>query len=308
MSPDATTTTESAGSSAAPAPQSAPAPAGTDAGSRLNSLEDAFRSEQALNGTDRAAGRRGDRAGQDSPGASAASSEAASKPGEGMPPAVSRRGAAARISEQQDEIARLVDEREAERHRANELKASVEAQSKARDVRVRAVMARIGDDREFGELSAKRMRGETLSYEQDEKLNGMLDYREHAADLWEIAERAHKQTVLASLGDRADRYGLDKRVAFDAPTADLLDHAVSVTEARVRKESANEIAELKAELKGHRTASAGGTAPTVGGASPSSGALGRMPDDGASAAELFRFALREQQQARPSNGTAQTRR
>ncbi|HEX6786959.1 MAG TPA: hypothetical protein VF076_07160 [Acidimicrobiales bacterium] len=300
MSPDQPT----AEPAAAPAPVPTTEPAQGAAGPRLNSLEDAFRqAPEALKGSE---GERRAQAGSDAPGASAAPAadgqRAASKPGED-PGGVSRRGAAAKISEQQQEIDRLVAEREAERSRAAQVTASMEAQQRQRAGRAQAAMARIGDDREFADLSTKRMRGEVLSYEQDEKLNSMLAWREHAADLWEIADRAHKQAIVAGLGDRTERYGLDRQVAYDAPLPDLLDHAVSVTEARVRKETANEIAELKAELRGWKTRGAGGTAPTVGGSSTPGGVA--VPGPGASPMDFFRAGAQQAEVA--ANGSRATR-
>lgn len=304
MSPDATTTTEPAESTApsTPAPSTEPAK-GAD-GPRLNTLTEAFRQQpDALKGTNRGQGPSADR---DDPASPEASAEQASKPGEGEDRGPSRRGAAARITEQQAEIDRLVTERERERQRADELKAASDEQAKQRDARATAAMARVGDDRDFAELSNRRMRGATLSYEEDQRLDEMLAWREHAADLWEITERAHKQAVVKGLADRVQRYGLEKAIAYDAPLADLLDHTVSVTETRVRRESANEIAELKAELRGYRTGKAGGKAPTVGGASTPGGVA--VPPDGSGPLDFFRAGARERESANGAARAAPNRR
>lgn len=303
MSPDESAPAPSPDAAAGPAAPS-PSPTAEPAqgpGARLNSLEDAFRTApEALKGSERGRGAGGAPDGGASPEASGEAGgdrpPEPSKPGEQGEGRLSRRGAAARISEQQGEIDRLVEERERERARAAELEAGAAAQATAQAERARAALARVGDDREFADLSSRRMRGEVLSYEQDQRLDSMLAWREHAADLWEIAERAHKQAVVAGLADRVERHGLDRRLAFDAPLPELLDHAVSVTEARVRKEQADEIAELRAELRGHRTRGAAAAAPTVGGASAPGGVP--VPPDGSPPSAFFEAAIRADQAAR----------
>jgi hypothetical protein len=232
--------------------------------------------------------------------APAAPADGASKPDDraGDPP--SRRGAAAKISEQQSEIDRLVTEREAEKARAAEVESRVRAQDEQRESARRAALSRIGDDQEFAQLSNKRMRGEVLSYEDDEKLSSMLAWREHAADLWEMTDRAHKTTLARAVSDRVERYGLDKAVAYDAPLPELLDHAVSVTEARVKKEQANTIKELQAELRGLRTRGAAAASPTLGGSSDGSG--DGMPADGASPLEWFKAGARRQEATAAAGG------
>lgn len=317
MSPDQTTPT-------APVAEPAAAPDGREpaaaaeparASSELGTLEDAFRSSPGALKEQRLGQPRTDGAapGTASPEESArsASADPASKPGDpasltsqaGDP---SRRGAAAKISEQQSEIDRLVSEREAERARAADAEARARSHTEQQAAVRQQVLARIGDDQEFAQLSQKRMRGEVLSYEQDEKLTSMLAWREHAADLWEMTDRAHKTTIASGVVDRVERYGLDKAHAFDAPLPELLDHTVAVTEARVRKETANEIAELKAELRGLRTGKAGGAAPTIGGASSGGGTP--MPADGASAEEWFRYGIAQKAAGQARNGSALTRR
>lgn len=280
-------------------PTAAPAaePAQTSPG--LGTLEEAFRSGSG------ALKEQSQRPGTEPPEVSAESAPAdpASKSGE---TSVSRRGAAARISDQQSEIDRLVSEREAERARAAEAEARVKGHTEQQQAVRRQVLSRIGDDQEFAQLADKRMRGEVLSYEQDEKLTSMVAWREHAADLWEMTDRAHKATIASGVVDRVERYGLDKAHAFEAPLPELLDHAVSVTEARVRKESANEIAELKAELRGLRTGRAGGAAPTLGGSSGGSGLP--TPADGAPAEDWFRYGIQQRAALQARNGSAHTRR
>jgi len=283
-------------------PGSPPAAASEPARSApsLNTLAEAFRSApDALK--DRGADRtpRGDAEGQGTSEESARGEAApgASKPGEGAP---SRRGAAAKITEQQSEIERLVAEREAEKGRLAEVESRVRAQDEARETARRAALARIGDDEEFAQLSTKRMRGEVLSYEDDEKLSSMMSWREHAADLWEMTDRAHKAQVARAISDRVERYSLDKDLAYNAPLPELLDHAVSVTEARVKKEQANTIKELQAELRGLRTRGAAAASPTLGGSSD--GSDGRVPTDGASPLEWFKAGARQQEAAAAAGG------
>lgn len=303
MSPDqATPAADPVASPPGSPPAAAPEPA-QDRPS-LTSLAEAFRdSPEALKGRG-ADGRPGGGARGQQPSEESAA-PAASKPDVPQGEAPSRRGAAARITEQQSEIERLVAEREAEKARAAEVESRVRAQDEARETARRAALSRIGDDQEFAALSSKRMRGEVLSYEDDEKLTSMLAWREHAADLWEMTDRAHKAQLAHAVADRVARHGLDKDVAYNAPLPELLDHAVSVTEARVKKEQANTIAELKAELRGLRTRGAAAASPTLGGSSD--GGDGRTPGDGASAEEWFRFGI-SQRTARPSTGPAAMRR
>jgi len=276
----------------------------------LNTLAEAFRdAPDALKDRGADGKPRGGAEGQEPSEESAPNegSRGASKPDESagaQPP--SRRGAAARISEQQSEIERLVSEREAEKSRVAEVESRVRAQDEARETARRAALSRIGDDQEFAQLSSKRMRGEVLSYEDDERLTSMLAWREHAADLWEMTDRAHKTQLARAVADRVDRHGLDKDVAYNAPLPELLDHAVSVTEARVRKEQANTIKELQAELRGLRTRGAAAASPTLGGSSD--GSDGRMPADGASAEEWFRYGISQRQPGRSGNGPATIRR
>jgi hypothetical protein len=82
----------------------------------------------------------------------------------------------------------------------------------------------------------------------------------------------------------------------------LVDHAVAVTEARVRAEQAERIKELEAEVTGLKTRAAanGRSAPLVGGASAASGAPGRTPEDGSSPLDWFRAgAARREREAGP---------
>jgi len=276
----------------------------------LNTLAEAFRSApDALKDRGADGKPRGDAAGPESSEESSGAEGSAppSKPDDrasltsqagDTPP--SRRGAAAKITEQQSEIERLVAERETEKSRLAEVESRVRAQDEARESARQAALARIGDDQEFAQLSAKRMRGEVLSYEDDEKLTSMLAWREHAADLWEMTDRAHKTQLARAVADRVDRYSLDKDVAYNAPLPELLDHAVSVTEARVKKEQANVIAELRAELRGLRTRGAAAASPTLGGSSD--GSDGRMPADGASPLEWFKAGARQQETAAAAGG------
>lgn len=309
MSPDQTPpaapVSEPAAAPASREPAAAAEPA--RASSELGTLADAFRTSPGALKEQRLSrpGGSGAAPGSESPEESAEPPGSASKSDE-PPGAPSRRGAAAKISEQQSEIDRLVSEREAERARAAEAEARIKGHTDQQAAVRAQVLSRIGDDQEFAQLSSRRMRGEVLSYEQDEKLTSMLAWREHAADLWEMTDRAHKTTIASGVVDRVERYGLDKAHAFDAPLPELLDHTVSVTEARVRKESANEIAELKAELRGLRTGKAGGAAPTVGGASSGGGAP--VPADGASAEDWFRYGIQQQAAGRAKNGSAPPRR
>jgi len=206
------------------------------------------------------------------------------------PSGLSRRGAAAAIADRDAEIERLVAERTAERERTQHTEAKLAEVEGRQDAARRAVLGRIGDDQDFADLSAKRLHGQVMSYEEDERLNTMIDAREDAAIYWELAERGHRAGVARGLAGRAEKYGLDRDRAFEADVVGLLDHAVEVTEARVRRESADRIAELEAELKGLRPVAAASrrAAPTVGGTSAGSGAMSRLPEDGASPMDWFR--------------------
>jgi hypothetical protein len=302
---------DGAPSTPAPAPAESAAPAPPS----LGSLRDAFRADP-----DGAALKVGPRRGPDETPHDDAATPEESAPGDATAPpdaskpgaqgALSRRGAAAAISERDAEIERLVAERrqadaqlEAHRQQLSRVQAQQEAAAKA-------ATDLIGDDREFNRLQDARLRNRTLSYEEDEKLDRMIQWREYAQTFWELADRGHKTLVARALGERVKQHGLDQQVAFGADVPALVDHAVAVTEARVRAEQAERIKELEAEVTGLRTRAAanGRAAPLVGGASAGSGAVGRMPDDGAPAQEWFRYAIRERQSAGPGNGARQTRR
>jgi len=233
------------------------------------------------------------------PGESAADAAtappAASKPGETG--ALSRRGAAAAISERDAEIERLVAERRAADDRAQahqQRLAAVEAEQAAAS---QAVLAEIGDDREFARLQDARLRNRTLSYEEDERLDRMIAARETAHVYWQLAERGHKTGVARLVADKVDQHGLDRAVAFGSDLPALLDHAVAVTEARVRSEQSERIKELETERQGFKTRAAanGRSAPLVGGSSAGSGPAGRMPEDGSSPLDWFRAGARERE-------------
>lgn len=294
----------------------APAPATAPASDDLGTLAEAFRDHpEALKG--RPAASRDATAdpkdqgqpaakGQGPPGESAPPEGDASKPGDQGRSDLSRRGAAAKITEQQSEIDRLVTEREAERARVADAEARVKAHDDQRAQAEAAALSRIGDDQEFARLSNARMRGERMSYAEDEKLTEMLSAREWAADLWTITDRAHKANLSKRLGALADKHGLDKATAYEADLPELVEHAITVTEARIRKETADEIAELKTQNRGLRTRASHAATPTVGGASAPGGA--GVPADGASAEEWFRYGISQRQAGRPTNGAAATRR
>lgn len=306
-SPDSTATAPTA-----PAPEST----GTSESRSLGTLQDAFRADPhglMLKGNGPRASADAPPSDPDSPEESAAgpsitsdAGSAALKPGE---VGVSRRGAAAAIKDRDAEIERLVAERRAADARADEQQRRLAEVDRAQGEARKAALDLIGDDREFARLQDARLRNRTLSYEEDERLDRMIQWREYAQTFWELADRGHKAGMARSLGDRAERYGLDKQQAFGSDLPALVDHAVTVTEARVRAEQSERIKELEAELVGLRTRAAanGRSAPTVGGSSAGSGSAGRMPADGASAEEWFRFGIQERA-TRPGNGAAHSRR
>jgi hypothetical protein len=307
MPPELETGSPPADSSARePAESSAPA---ADPAESLGSLEDAFRADPsgaALKG-------RGPdvSVASDDEGAPPEESapDGASKPGgqEGQPS--SRRGAARAIADRDAEIERLALERLAEKERADQAAAQV-ADLEKRQAEARAsALQRIGDDSEFQRLQDARLRNRTLSYEEDARLDEMLSWREHAAELWDLAEKGHRVQMAKAIGDRCERYGLDRGAIFGAQLPEIVDHAVSATEARVRAESANRIAELEAEIRGLRPRAAALTrpAPTTGGASDNGG-LG-MPSSDASPMDFFRAGepRRTGQVRTASSGSSQRR-
>jgi hypothetical protein len=255
-------------------------------------MADAFRvaGPEALKGR---AGR-GRQTDETDPSEASAPANGASK-SDGQPP--SRRGAAARITEQQSEIERLVAEREAEKERAAAHEAEVKNLTAAQEAARRTVLERIGDDKDFERLQSARMRREALSWEDDEKLDQMIQWREHAATLWEMTDRSLKVARAQAISSRVEQYGLDRKTAFEADQGALLDHVAETVEARVRAETANEIAELKTQLKGYRTqAKAATRAPVTGGASDPGG---MTPADPGSPTDWFRTGLRAGAQRRP---------
>jgi hypothetical protein len=230
--------------------------------------------------------------------------DGASKPdgGDGRgEPGPSRRGAAQAIKDRDAEIERLVEEREAERRKADEANKQAASLNQQHQAARKAALDLIGDDAVFRRLQSARLRNQPLTYAEDEALDRMLQYREHAQTFWELADRGHKVEMAKGLADRIERHGLDRDTAFGAALPDLIDHAVSVTEARVRKESAERIAELEQQVKGlkPRAAAAGRAAPTTGGGS---GNGARMPEDGASPLEWFSSGLRDGSHRRAGAG------
>ncbi len=285
----------------------APEPTGTPESRSLGSLQDAFRADPdglVLKGS-------GPRTHADRPPGDAASPEesapeaataadGASKPGEGEP-RPSRRGAAAAIAERDAEIERLVAERRSADDRAREQQQRLEAIDRRQQEASREVLALIGDDADFERLQSARLHNRTLSYEEDERLDRMLEWRTRAQTFWQLADRGHRAGVARAVGDRVDRYGLDRERTFGSDLPGVIDHAVGVTEARVRAESAERIRELEKELEGLRTraAATGRHAPTTGGGSAGSGPSGRMPEDGAAPMDWFRAGAREREAASP---------
>lgn len=291
--PEAAATTPSApgaDESAVPAPAAAEPAEGTTT-PEIGSMADAFR----VAGPEALKGRSGRQRQSDEPDPAEASAPADGASKSAEPP--SRRGAAARISEQQAEIDRLVSEREAERQRAAAHEAEVQKLTAAQEAARRTVLEKIGDDQEFERLQNARLRREALSWEEDEKLDTMIQWREHASSLWEMTDRALKVARAQAIASRVEQYGLDRKTAFEADQGALLDHVAETVEARVRAEMASEVAELKAQLKGLRTqAKAATRAPVVGGSSDP-GAL--TPADTSSPTDWFRTGLRAGAQRRP---------
>jgi hypothetical protein len=136
----------------------------------------------------------------------------------------------------------LVAERAAEQARADKAASDLARVNEQHDQARKTVLQRIGDDAEFTRLSEARVRNQTLTYEEDERLDRMLAARGEGAVYWDLAERGHRAYVASKLADRCDRYGLDRETAFGADVPDLVDHAVSVTEQRIRAETAERIA------------------------------------------------------------------
>src|SRR4030095_13143964 len=127
-------------------------------------------------------------------------------------------------------------------------------------------------------------------------------WREYAQTFWELADRGHRTGVARGVAERVAAHGLDQQIAFGADLPALLDHAVAVTEARIRSEQSERIKELEKELQGLKTKAAanGRAAPLVGGTSAGSGPASRMPEDGASPLEWFNAGAREREAARGS--------
>jgi hypothetical protein len=291
---------ESAVESQAPAPVAVAEPA-AGAAESLGTLTEAFRDPEAREALKAGGPRVGpddETEGSASPGESAP--EGASKPGERL----SRRGAASAIADRDAEIERLASERVAEKQRADDAAARATALEQGQEAARRAVLDKIGDDKDFAELREKRVRNRSMSYEEDERLDSMLKAREDAHIYWELAERGHKVAMAKALGARAEHYGLDRETVFGSDLPTIVDHAVAATEVRVRREEAEKRADLERELKGlrPRAAAARTRAPTVGGASGPGGASGSMPDDGASPMEFFRAGI--QSGAHRRSGTA----
>lgn len=227
----------------------------------------------------------------DSEESSEASKSSAVKPGEATPAEagadpgspLSRRGAAKALSEKDAEIAELRAKWEADQKavtdRDERITALTAKQAASRDF----VLAKIGKDEDFDRLLQSRTKREWLSIEDDEKLDEMLAWREHAAALWELTDSAHRTTLARDLDGVVEKYGLDRTVAFGATGPALAEHVAEVTEKRIRGLVADEIktlkqqhkdrvSELEKELSSLRPlAAARAPAPTVGGISAPSG-------------------------------------
>jgi hypothetical protein len=264
--------------------------------------------------------RQASKATSEEPAAESDTTEQALKPGDdkavsadGQP---SRRGAAAAIKEKDAEIERLVSEKLAEKQRADEHAGKLSALTAAQEAARKAALDKIGSDADFERLQNLRIRREPMSYEDDEKLDEMLAWREHASTLWDLTDKAHRTGIAQALGNRVERYGLDKDTAFGADLPGLVDHVAERTELRVRKETADELASLKKQhaedlaerdttIKGLRARAGATPAPTVGGASAPSGDL---PADGASPTSFFAVGIRNRPHQQRGGGGSAARR
>lgn len=282
---------------AAPAESAAPSRSSDDS---LGTLRDAFRADPdgavlKSEAPERADPDRPD--GAAPPGDPAAKRFAAQDPGDRKLQPGSRRGQAAAETDRAAELDRLVAERAAEKARADQAASDLARVNEQHQRAQSTVLARIGDDREFARLSEARVHNTTLTYDEDARLDAMLAARGEGAVYWDLAERGHRAYVATKLADRCDRYGLDREHAFGADVPDLVDHAVAVTEQRVRSEQAERISQLEAELKGlrPRAAAASRQPPTTGGVSAPGG--GNPPlDDNASPMDFFRAGARQHEQ------------
>lgn len=303
MPPDEQTAVAEPPSPSGPAPSSpaaesaAPERSPDDA---LGTLRDAFRSDPDGAALKSSGDERADQAGPDGsapPGDSAAERSAASKPGDRTRQPDSRRGQAAADTERTLELDRLVAERAAEQARADKAAADLARVNAQHQRAQQTVLQRIGDDGEFARLSEARVHNQALTYDEEARLDSMLAARGEGAVYWDLAERGHRAFVAQTLADRCDRYGLDRETAFGAAVPDLVDHAVAVTEARVRAEAAERIASLEAELKGlrPRAAAASRQPPTTGGGSAPGGGTQALDDD-ASPMDFFRAGARAHQE------------
>jgi hypothetical protein len=235
-----------------------------------------------------------------------ASKSDAVKPGESTPPGdagtgLSRRGAAKALSEKEAEIADLRAKWEADqkavKERDGRLQELTAKQKASRDF----VLSKIGDDKEFDRLQTARMKREWMTAEDDDKLDEMLTWREHAAALWELTDTGHRALLARDLDAVVEQYGLDRKTAFGADAPALAAHVAERVEKRIRDAVADEIktlkskhkdevSELEKELSSLRPLAAHRTpAPTVGGMSAPSGAdLGERASPLARMAAAFR--------------------
>jgi len=313
---------------AAAPPPSPPAEPAAPPQAALGTLLEAFRADPDGAALKAGPGRGGDVPPTDDPATSEASagegshgSHPAGVPGSrgGPQPAsksdaqagLSRRGAAraiaekdAALSEKDAEIERLVAERRAADDRDRATQQRLAQVDQARQQAQQAVLAAVGDDREFAALQDARLRNRSLTYQQDERLDAMIAARETAQTYWELADRGHKAAIARASAQVAEQYGLDRDTVFGADLPAVIGHAVAATEQRVRAEQGERIKELEKELEGLRTraAAAGRPAPTVGGASAGSGAQAGMPEDGASPMDWFRAGAREREAQSAARG------
>lgn len=233
---------------------------------------------------------------------SEASKSDAVKPGESPPeagaePGLSRRGAAKALSEKDRELADMKAKWEADQRavaeRDGRLKELTAKQKASQDF----VLSKIGKDEDFERLQSARMRREWMSAEDDDALDTMLLWREHAGAIWDLADSGHRKMLARDLDEVVSQYGLDRKTAFGATAPALAAHVAETVEKRVRGEVADElktlkqqhrdkVSELEKELSSLRPLAAHRTpAPTVGGMSAPSGV-----DLGEHASPLARMA------------------
>lgn len=143
----------------------------------------------------------------------------------------------------------LERQQEIERHRTEAQQARDEAEKTKSDLARdrQQALALLGSDDEYNRLVQKRLDpSQILDYDEEQSYTAMHAERQHAATWLGMAKQSIRADDQEALTATAKEFNLDPKEYIGVDPATAVRKAVAATETRVRKESADRIAELEA--------------------------------------------------------------